>query len=142
VSDVKFLERRLTIARRVKEVPGYGLDVDTPKTKAGRRSVPMPAFIAEALAAHVGDPDLCPGTNPNRLLFPSPRGGYIHESTWRKSVFYPACDVAKITPRPHVHDLRHTAALLMHAAGFSLLEAGALVGPHDAEHGGDVLAPV
>jgi integrase len=130
VSDVDFLKRRVRIERRVKEVPGEGLDVDKPKTAAGRRSVPMPAFIVDELSAQVAE--FCPGTDRDRLLFTSPRGGYIHESTWRKSVFYPACDAAGITPRPHVHDLRHTSASLMHSAGFTLLEAGAWLGHTNA----------
>ena len=36
-----------------------------------------------------------------------------------------ACERAKITPVPHVHDLRHTAAHLMADAGYAPQEAGA-----------------
>jgi integrase len=47
---------------------------------------------------------------------------------WRAAIFTPACRRAKLEPVPHVHDLRHTAAHLMAAAGYSLQEAGAQLG--------------
>jgi integrase len=113
IGDVDFLKRRVQVARTVKEVDGKGLVVGP--TKTGKiRSVALPAFLVEELSLHIARLE---DKTQDALLFPAPRGGFVRENNWRKSVFYPACEQAKITPRPHVHDLRHTAASLSIAAG-------------------------
>lgn len=83
--------------------------VDTPKTRAARRSLPLGPVVCDLLAAHLEH-------NPGRLLFPSQSGGYIHASNLLRRSFYPALERAGL-PKIRFHDLRHTAATLWLQAG-------------------------
>ena len=49
-----------------------------PKTSAGRRSVPLPRFVVDELAAHVCD------MAPDALVFEAPHGGPIRASLFRR----------------------------------------------------------
>jgi integrase len=123
VDDVEFLRRRVHVTRTVKEVDRIGLVVGEPKTKKSERWVYLPQHVLEELSAHV--PAFC---QPHGLLFPARGGGYVGLHSWRSRIFIPACERANLEPAPHIHDLRHTAAHLMAAAGYSLQEAGAMLG--------------
>ena len=83
-----------------------------PKTSAGRRSVPLPRFVVDELADHVGD------TAPDALVFEAPHGGPIRASLFRRRTWQPAVEAAGVSPL-RLHDLRHTAVALWLAAGAS-----------------------
>ena len=55
-------------------------------------------------------------TEPRRLVFPAPEGGYLHLENFRKRVWLPAIKPGRRRPL-RVHDLRHTCASLAIAAG-------------------------
>lgn len=102
VRRVDPLHRHVTVAEIVTEASGH-LNIGPPKTRASRRVVPIPAFVADELAAHAA------GKHPDDLMFPAPEGNtYVRGSNWRPRIWVPALRLAGIEPC-RVHDLRHTA---------------------------------
>ncbi|MDQ3499624.1 MAG: site-specific integrase [Actinomycetota bacterium] len=109
---VDILGRRLRITEAATEISGR-LIFGTPKTHESR-TVHVPSFIAELIGQHLETVD----ADAQALVFTAPRGGPLRYSNMRKLVWNPAreragTDLAEITP----HDLRHTCASLMRAAG-------------------------
>lgn len=84
-----------------------------PKTKAGRRVITVPTFLAEMLEAHLEKWSL-PG--PDGLVFPNQRGGPMIGPSFTGNVFKPALARAGLDDM-RIHDLRHTAVALAIAAG-------------------------
>jgi len=86
-----------------------------PKTRAGRRTVPVPngvlALLAGHLATYVED-------DPRALVFGGAHGGVLRASVWRSRFWNPAIRKAGVAPL-RIHDLRHTAVALWIAAGAS-----------------------
>ncbi|WP_254678835.1 tyrosine-type recombinase/integrase [Arthrobacter sp. 24S4-2] len=100
----------------------------TPKTHK-KRSVPFPAFLADALA----DPalaDQMAGKHPDDLLFPGADGKYMKRGgtsqTSRGWFVYPLRRAG--LERMTVHDLRHTAASLAISAGANVKSVQAMLG--------------
>jgi len=119
-SRLDLLRRRIEVFEIVVEVRGHHY-FGPPKTRAGRRSVPIPAFLADELALTAGALD------PGALVFPAPEGGPLRASSWRRRVWQPAIQSAGVAPlRPH--DLRHTAVTLWIAAGASPKEIAVWAG--------------
>ena len=119
---VDLLRRRLEVAEIVVEVRGT-LTYGPPKTRAGRRSVPLPAFVAESLNEHFIEQ----GVRPDGHVFTAPRGGPVRLGQWRRRVWLPALREADLVPL-RVHDLRHTAVALWIAAGATPTEIAARAG--------------
>jgi integrase len=86
---------------------------DRPKTRAGRRVVTAPQFVAEALVAH-GERWSEPG--PAGLVFVNQLGRPMGHS-FGANVFKPALRRAGLPPTIRIHDLRHTSVALAIAAG-------------------------
>ena len=87
------------------------------RAKSGRgREVPIPAAVLGMLGLDAEGP-----------LFRSPAGARVEPGNWRHRVFRPAA-AAIGRPGLHVHDLRHTAASLMVAAGASVRDVQAALG--------------
>ena len=105
---------------QVVEVSGT-LHFGTPKTKAGRRSVPLPAVVCAALSEHLR---LWPSDD---LVFTAPDEGPVRLASWRSRFFKRAVDAAGVAPL-RVHDLRHTAVSLWIAAGASPREIASRAG--------------
>jgi integrase len=113
-SRVDVLRSRLDVAENIVEVRGELL-TGGPKTRAGRRQVPLPRPVAEELAAHF---ERFVGPEPDALLFAGPDGGALRARQWRARHWAPAVSEAGLAPlRPH--DLRHTAVALWIAQGAS-----------------------
>jgi integrase len=124
-SRVDLLHKRVDVVETAVEVRGL-VTVGPPKTRAGRRSVPLPRVAVDALRAHqtaFGGSD---------LVFPAPDGGQGRAGLFRRRFWYPATvaaglgelEVDEHTKRAHysglrIHDLRHTAVSLWIAAGAS-----------------------
>jgi integrase len=106
------------IARTLGYAAGQ-LHRDSPKTYR-RRSVPIPAFLRDRLAAHIS------GRNPEEL-FTSPKGGLLRNSNFRHTIFDPAvrrAGLASLTP----HNLRDTAASLAVASGANVKSVQRMLG--------------
>ena len=108
VRDVDPLRRRMHITRSVTEDNGR-LIFDTTKTGEAR-TVPLPRFLAEQVAASVA------GKGPDDLVFEGTRGGVLRNGNFNRRTFGPAA-VAIGEPDLTPHGLRHTAASLAIAAG-------------------------
>lgn len=87
---------------------------DPPKTRAGRRVVGVPAFLADELTAHLA---VWSQPGPDGLVFPNRGGRPMNNPSFRGTVFSPALRRAGIAPGLRIHDLRHTAVALAVAAG-------------------------
>ncbi|MCU1497710.1 MAG: Site-specific recombinase XerD [Acidimicrobiales bacterium] len=108
------VRQQVRVAEIAVEVKG-GLTFGPPKTDAGTRTVPIPKFVAEALAHHL---DRYVADDPDAHVFAGAEGGALRARAWRQRVWVPAIKAADVAPlRPH--DLRHTAVSLWIAAGAS-----------------------
>ncbi len=106
------LRRVITVVEQVQYVGGRHLTLP-PKSAAGRRSVSLPAVVADDLTEHLGH-FAEPGAEG--LVFPAPSGGFLRLENFRKRVWLPAVAKAGLAPL-RIHDLRHTCASLAIAAG-------------------------
>lgn len=125
-NDIDLVERLIHVRRTVAEGEKGGQYLsDTTKTEAGARSVTMPVFVANELAAHMAD-------HPHpEFVFASPRGHMLRLSDWRSHKWRPAvraAGIAKATP----HDLRHTAVSLWAKAGVSPIDIAKRAGHKSA----------
>lgn len=118
--DVDLAKRQVRVTRTASWVKGH-LHLNEPKTAAGRRSVGLPAFVAEALAEHLE------GHAGETIVFPAPGGGYLQPTLFRARQFVPAVKEAKLEPL-RIHDLRHTAVSLWIASGADAKRVAARAG--------------
>jgi integrase len=119
---VDLLHARVDVATTLADVRGKLLE-NPPKTRAGRRSVPIPRVVVDALERHLTE---TPGS-PTDHLFSAPEGGPVRASGWRRRFWAPAVRRSGLEAlRPH--DLRHTAVALWIAAGASPNEIAARAG--------------
>jgi integrase len=118
---------RLDLVRGQVNVVETLLEVDNrhslgpPKTRAGRRAVPLPRTVVAELERHAA------GIDPTRLVFTAPEGGPLRASLFRTRTWYPAVERAGLAPL-RIHDLRHTAVALWIAAGASPKEIATRAG--------------
>ena len=116
------LRRRVDIAETCVEVSGI-LHFGPPKTRAGRRTVPLPQVVVSALDEHLR----AYPTGPDDLVFRAPEAGPVRLASWRRRFWAPGVREAGLEPlRPH--DLRHTAVALWIAAGASPKEIATRAG--------------
>ncbi len=116
------LRRTVAIAETVVDVGGHPY-YGPPKTRAGRRNVPLPRVVADPLAEHLRTF----GRQPDDLVFTAPEGGPVQLNVWRWRFWAPAvCKAGLEHLRPH--DLRHTAVALWMAAGAIPKEVAARAG--------------
>lgn len=119
-SRVDLINRRVDIAEILVEVKGH-FHFGPPKTRAGRRSVPIPRFVAEELAALLAE------KAADDLVLTGPEGGPMRASLFRTRHWEPAVKESKLAPL-RIHDLRHTAVAMWIAAGASPKEIAARAG--------------
>jgi len=144
-SRVDLLRRRIDVAEIVVEVAppvtgrteGAKVEIfhGPPKTRAGRRSVPVPQLVADELARHLAGVD-----DPDAYVFGAPHLGPVRASQFRRRTWQPACIAAglgeivedetgkKRYEGLRLHDLRHSAVALWIAAGGSAKEIAARAG--------------
>jgi integrase len=97
------------------------LEWHEPKTRAGRREVPLPRFLVDELLEQTA------GLVPDDLVFEAPYGGPIRLGNFRRRVWAPAIADAGLEPL-RIHDLRHTAVAFWIAAGASPKEIAVRAG--------------
>jgi integrase len=120
-SRVDLLRGTVQVAEIVVEVRGV-LHVGPPRTRASRRSVGLPRFVVEELAAHLAGPG-----DPEAFVFTAPQGGPLRLPAFRARVWRPAVIAAGLEGL-RIHDLRHTAVALWIAAGANPKEVSARAG--------------
>lgn len=122
--NVDVLNRAVHVREQVVELVTGELVVQTPKTRAGRRTVKLPPPVVDALALHLvhyAEP------GPDGLVFAAPGDGYLRRSNFGRRVWRPALKAAGV-PRMRFHDLRHAAATLAAQAGATTAELMAQIG--------------
>lgn len=115
VRHVDFFKRQLHVEQQVQQTPKGGTRVCPPKTKESERVVPLPDVVVHALVAHL---KTFPAGLDN-FLFQDPRGGPIVATRLMDSAWRPARNAAGL-PTTGMHQLRHTYASLLIAAGESV----------------------
>ena len=101
VGRLDLLRGRVLVAESVTDVDRMGLVFGEPKTYQ-RRSVTLPSFLREELAAH-----LAPGPHAaDEFVFQSPNGHVLHHKTFYRRFFKPAVLTAGLPPSVRFHDLR------------------------------------
>jgi integrase len=121
-ADVDLARGRVTVRGNLVEDRGALIYQDMPKSRAGRRVVPIPTFIAQDLAAL---------TQPNPeftdLVFHTPDGSPVRVSNFRDRIWKPAVRSAGFTTL-RLHDLRHTAISFWADAGLPMHEVSKRAG--------------
>jgi integrase len=124
-------------------VRAQGVGVGEPKSDAGRRTLPIPAALADMLTDLMAAAGLTV-LDREALLFTSPGGGPLRYTNWLPS-WYPATIAAgsgrlvegEASGRRHYvglgfHDLRRASATSLVAAGVDVKTAQAVLGHSDA----------
>lgn len=124
VTDVDFLRRA---ARVESQIPPNERERADPKTLLSKRRLPLPQFVADALAAHV---QAYPPLEDGSLFFNARR------RTWTTShygkVLVAAAGAAGLPPGTTSHDLRHHYASVLLAAGESVVAVAERLGHKNA----------
>lgn len=115
VRHVDFFKKVVRVEQQVQQVKGGGTRVCPPKTKESERVVPLPDVVLHALVAHL---KAFPA-GPDDFLFQDPKGGAVVASRLMDSAWRPARKKAGL-PAVTMHQLRHTYASLLIAAGESV----------------------
>lgn len=101
--------------------------VEPPKTRHGRRSVPLAPALVSELRAHLADrPD-----DPDALVFPSMRGTPLDPDNLRARMLKPLAEEVG-APWAGWHTLRHTFASLQLAEGCNVVQLSRALGHHSA----------
>ncbi len=114
-SDVDRQRGTVHIGRAWKRtyVKGDGYELGAPKTKKSVRTISVAPAILDGM------------DYSREYLFVNSRGGPLRVAGWRANVWYPSVDRAQkkeegLKKAPRIHDMRHTCASWMIAAGVPL----------------------
>jgi integrase len=110
VSDIDLLRRRLTVRTALIEASGHPPQLGTPKTSTSERTITLPKIVVDTLAEHLEH-------HPphNGIIWTTQQGAFLRRGSfgriWRQAV------TDTIGPPCRIHDLRHTHAAWLIAAG-------------------------
>ncbi|WP_432020695.1 tyrosine-type recombinase/integrase [Streptomyces sp. 1222.5] len=115
VRHVDFFKRQLHVEQQVQQARGGTTRVCPPKTKESERVIPLPDVVLHALVAHLKEFP----AGPDDFLFQDPKGGPVVATRLMDSAWRPARQKVGM-PEVTMHQLRHTYASLLIAAGESV----------------------
>lgn len=113
----------IRVVETVAELDAGGLRPETPKSRAGRRTVAFPAELVPELRWHL---ERFAEDGNRGVVFVGPKGGRLRRSNFRK--IWNKARMSVGLPELHFHDLRHTGGTLSAATGASLKELMARLG--------------
>ena len=120
---VDFLRREVKVDRQLVYVPGSPPVLARPKTPESYRTVPLPAFVVDALAAHLA----AFPAGADGLIFQAEKGGPILRTTldgrWKRTLVKAGVDTSS-----HLHHLRHGYASWLNGAGVPFTTISELLG--------------
>jgi len=114
---VNLLRNRIEVSEILVEVAGK-FSFGPPKTAKGRRTVPLPSFLAEVLGTHLAD------HSTGDFVFTGTRGNLLHRSNFARSYWNPAVARSGVHPDLTFHRLRHTAVSIQVGRGGATQRAG------------------
>jgi integrase len=126
--DVDLHAATIRVRQQFLEIKGQGLVLGPPKSRAGVRTVAMPAAVMTYLGAHL---DEYVDGEPAALVFTIPSGLPIRRSSFNKLVRWQDAVASIDMPGLHFHDLRHTGNMLAAASKVSTRDLMARMG-HDS----------
>lgn len=112
--DVDLKAATISVRRTLVDLKGQVYLAET-KTKRSRRSIKLPVEAVEALQEH-RKRMMVEGLAGCTFVFCTPSGGPVRRAAFHKNKFKPLLASAGL-PEIRFHDLRHTSATLMLAAG-------------------------
>ena len=110
VEDVDLQARRIRVRRSITQLSGRLIE-GPPKSRAGRRSVPIPERLVPILKRRIE------GRRAGQPAIMSPKGSRLGIENWKRAVGWRTRIVELGRPTMRVHDLRHTYASLSRSAG-------------------------
>jgi integrase len=117
-ADVDFGKRRLRVRRRL-----YKGRFDAPKSKYGRRTIPLSPRLAQALWRLQGN------ASDDAPLFASANGTYLDPSNVAARILKPAARWAGV-PWASFHTFRHTCATMLFRHGLNAKQVQMWLGHH------------
>ena len=124
-----FLRSTLSVAEQRTRGRAGEMVEGSPKSQAGRRTLSVPPPLMAMLGEHLARRGVT-GADVDAIVFVGPRGSPLDYSTWLHRSWQPACRAAGLEGL-HFHDLRHTNATGMVAAGIDVKTAQARLGHSD-----------
>jgi len=100
VNRLNLLEGKVTVDRQMTRSG----QLDVPKSTAGVRTFACPKWLIEEMAQHLAWRGLS-AKDGDQLVFVSPDGGPLVYSNWRRRIWQPSCESAKLAGL-RFHDLR------------------------------------
>lgn len=133
VEDVDLVRRVVHIRNTWSPVPGFDGGsrefVSGPvKTDAGQRSIPIPPWLCEALAADLAKRPAVARQDP---LVLNKHGRPVNRDTFRAKVVRPALKAAGLPDDFRTYDIRHTHASLLIDSGANVLAVAQRMGHTD-----------
>ncbi len=113
---IDFLRRNLRVEEQLVLLTGQPPYLGPPKTESSRRTIPLPAVVLEALAAHVAA--FPPG--PWQLVFTDDNAGPLLRNRFSDNVFRRTVRALGLPHGTTFHDLRHYYASLLIRHGESV----------------------
>jgi len=129
VGRLDLLRCEVSVAEQVVRGQGGRSSLGPPKSRAGRRTMTMPGWLADLLAAHLQRRGLS-GADTEAFVFEWPSGGHLTYSSWRKHWLAAAC-AAGLPSGFGFHDLRRANATGLVAGGVDVRTAQARLGHSD-----------
>jgi integrase len=141
VCDVDFVKHVIHVSQTVLPVhsfdsEGFGLVTGPPKTSAGDRRIPIPAWLCDDLSAMVaarqrGKAAEHSSGTMSEFLFQTRYGNPLNRDKLREKVIRPALRKAGLPDSFRTYDLRHSHASVMIDLGVNLLALAQRMGHSD-----------
>ncbi|HEY4455818.1 MAG TPA: tyrosine-type recombinase/integrase [Pseudonocardiaceae bacterium] len=116
------------VSRALVEVPGRGLVVGPPKSRAGVRTVIVPAAVRPEVVKHL---DSYVKAEPDGLLLTGEQGGALRRPNFNQRTKWTAIVKKMDLAGLHFHDLRHAGNIWASKAGMSTKDLMARMGHDD-----------
>ncbi|MFF4771785.1 tyrosine-type recombinase/integrase [Microtetraspora fusca] len=128
-SDIDLKARTVRVREQLIELDGGEMVLGPPKSRAGKRTVSIPAAIVPALAEHLAE---FVEAADDSFVFLGKRGGFLRGGNFRREARWSEALAAMGVKSLHFHDLRHTGNTLAAQSGASLADLKARMG-HDSD---------
>jgi integrase len=112
------------VVRVAEEISGHVTLKPYPKSRAGRRTVPLPRFTVEALTRH----RRVFGNDDETLVFTARTGQPLKRGTFRARVWKPSLRRAGLPVALRFHDLRHSYATWLVSDGVPINDVAKIMG--------------